>query len=596
MRANTQVNARQTKLKNYFPFESGMRGDDISVGANYQNNLSPNQGILEKKKQAEIFVDIKDFDSIEYIASHTPTTGDDQTLVFGYISGVLKLRVIDSDGTIITPATETVSSATGTVTGTLGSTTLTGSGSSYLSELTIGDYVQIDPGDGRVYKITDIASDTEATIDREYLGTTISGSTLKIYTNYGGTGDASFFGTITTRQKGDYTIIGSGGSAKMWNGYGITALSGVGTISMAHDGSRIGYIDVDGKAKFTDNSPTDGFTGGTGANAAGEYNTGIPVCTAIVEGGTGVVLFGERLAEAHWVEPNSASDEVSSRTKIESFSYRGSGVKNERFVASTGSTIVFMNEDGVFELDPYSGQFVNLIIGGKIERYWKEKIDPSNGFVVYDQENDTILACVALNSPQNNVFIAFDRREKGKPPFFVDNQYLACAGVVNGKIIGGANSGGVTTKLFDKFLVADATTSKSQYITEFDGLGSVQTVKNFQGVNIVAEASPESTVKVKVYFNNETEPSFEKTHLTKDLTTRDEGAVYGSYVFSVGVSDLTQEPVIRAERQKNGMRFNTIAIEVWEESVADFKLYDIILEYKQSNRLSQSVSLKHNLF
>jgi len=597
MKGDTKTNARKKELENYAPFVSGMRGDDISSGANYQMNMSNSRGILEKTKQDELLADITDFDSIEYVREHITETGTSQTLVFGFISSVLKLRVIDADGTILTPATQTVDSATGTVTGTLGSATLTGAGSAFLTDLTIGDYVIVDPGDGRVYQITAIASDTVATIDREYLGTTISGSTLKVYTNYGGTGDAVFFGTLVCRQSGKFSIIGHGGDSKMWNGYGITVLSGAGLISMANDGARKSYVDTDGKAKFTDNDPTSGFTGGTGANAAGNYNCGIPVCTAVVEGGTGVIFLGKRDAEAHWAEESNATDAVSSFTKIESFRYNGEGVENERFVCSTGNSIVIMNSSGIIEIDPYSGNYTNLIIGGKIERYWNEKIDHSNGFVVYDQENDRILAQVALDNPTNNVFIAFDRREKGKPPYFINNKYLGHASIVDGKVIGGANSGGIVNTLADNYLVAEGTPNKSKYITEFDGLGSPQSAKNLQSINVIAEASPDAILKLKAYFNNETEsPILEKTISVADLTTRDSGAVYGEYVFALGASDLIEENVIRGERYKFGMRFNTIAVEIWEESNANFKIYDILVEYKSSNRLDKSVSLKHNLF
>lgn len=597
MKADTRANARRKQLQTYAPFKFGMRGDDISNGANYQMNLSQNRGILEKTKQEELLKLIPDFTAIEYVSGHTPTTGNDQTLVFGYIGGELKLRVIDSDGTILTPATETVTPATGTVTATQGSKTLTGAGgSAFLTELSEDDYVIVDPGDGRVYQIVSVESDTEATIDREYLGTTIGGSTLKIYTNYGGTGDAVFFGTVVTRQSGDFSIIGHGGTAKMWNGYGIAALAGEGTISMANEGARKAYVDVDGKAKFTDNDPTNGFTGGTGANAAGNYNCGIPVSTAVIEGGTGVVFFGERDAEAHWVEPNNASDEVSSRTKIESFSYRGPGVKNERFVTSTGTSIVIMNADGIFEIDPYSGRSTNLIIGGKIERYWNEKIDPSNGFVVYDIENDVILAQVALDSPQNNVLLAFNRREKGMPPFLVSDKYFAHAGLVGGKVIGGANTGGNLFTLFDAFAIDAGTPQKSRYITEFDGLGSPQSPKNLQSITIITEASPEANLKMKAYFDNENEASLGKVLTIKDLTTKDGGAAYGEYTFAIGASDLVQEKVVRGERVKASTRFKTVAIEILEESSADFKIYDILVEYKSSGRLDSSISLKHNLF
>jgi len=417
-----------------------------------------------------------------------------------------------------------------------------------------------------------------------------------ILTPTGGLGDFVFSGLITTRQVGTDVIIGYDGGNKLWDGEAITANGDEEVISQARDGGRVGYINTDGKAKFTDNTPTSGFTGGTGANANGDYNCGIPIATAIVEGGTGVIILGERNAEAHWVQPNNASDEVSSRTKIESFSYLGEGVTSERFVCSTGETLGLLNKSGVHEMDSYSGRTTNLIIGGKIERYWKERVDMTNGFIFYDRTNDWLIAQVALDSPQNNVFLAFNRKEKGMPPFIIPEQYLSHAGVVGEDIIGALNAGGETFKLLDSYSIPDGTTSKSRYITEFDGLGTMQEDKNLLSVTAITDVNPDAILKMKVYFDNETVPSLEKTISIKDLTVPDGNAAYGEYVFAVGASDLVKEKVVRGEKVKAGMRFKTIAVELWEESSDNFKVYDILLAYKATGRLSQTMSLKNNLF
>jgi hypothetical protein len=416
-----------------------------------------------------------------------------------------------------------------------------------------------------------------------------------ILTPTGGDGDFTFTGIVTARQVGTAALIGHGGGAKQWDGVKIDPLAGAASVSIARDGSRLGYIGTDGTAHFTDNTPADGFTGGTGANADGDYNVGFALATAIIEAGTGVIIFGENAIEAHWVQPNNASDKVSSRTKIESFSYRGRGVKTERFATSTGNTIAFMNEDGVFEMNSYTGEATNLIIGGDIERYWNEKIDMTNGFIAYDQENDAIIAQVALGSPQNNVFLIFYRREKNAPGIISD-QYLNHAGVVGGNLIGGSNSSGETTTLFESFSTPDGTTNKTRYITEFDGLAALQTIKNLQSVTAILQMSPDAIVKMRAYYDNETTPSLEKIITAEDLTDPDCGATYGEYVFSLGASDLIQEQVIRGEKVKTGMRFNTIAIEILEESSAGFKIYDIIVEYKAGSLVSKTMSLKNNLF
>ena len=596
MRGDTKINARNKRSQAYAPFKLGMRSTDFTAGANYQMNLRQNQGVLEKIKQPEVLKELTDFDSIVYIGEHRGAS-EYQILAFGYIGGAIKLRAIKEDLTVITPGSQSVVTGTGTITTEQGNTKIVGVGTLFTAELTVGQTVVVDPGDGRVYTVGSITSDLEFHLDRPYEGTTIAGSALKIYENYGGSGDLSLWGTVTTRQVGTDVIVGYGGGALKWNGFGLSVLSGgVGNISMARDGSRIAYVDIENNAKFSDTTPLSGFTGGTGANAHGDYNCGIPKPTAVIEGGVGVIFFGEQDAEAHWQQPNNASDEVSSRTKIESFGYRGRGVKSERFLATTGQSIAFMNEDGVFEMNSFSGKVINLITGGKIERYWREKVDITNGFVVYDQENDLILAQVALDSPQNNVMLAFNRREKGTPPFIVSEQYLNHAGVVDGNLIGGSNSSGEITEVFKGFAVADGSVNKSRYITEWNGFGALQGEKNLQSVTGIIEAAPDSIVKMRAYFDNETTPSLEKIFTTKDLTVKSGGAAYGEYEFALGARDLIKERVVRGEKVITGMRFKTIAIEIIEESDAEFKIYDIIVEFKQANRLAKSMSLKSNLF
>jgi len=597
MRGQVTVNARRKQTKSYFPFSMGMRGQKFVSGANYQYNLLQNNGILEKVKQLYLTKNITDFAKILYITEYVKPLGDVQAVVFGETSsGDIKLRAVEADGTVITPGTEVITTLTGTADSTSGSDTLSGTSTLFTTELSVGDEVGLDPGDGQTYIVEQIVSDTSLKFNRAYVGSSITGSDLKLYTNKGGIGDGVFYGTVTARQIGTKLLIGHKNGAYTWDGEATAPISGLGSISIARDGARLGYITPDGNTKFTDNDPVSGFTGGTGANADGDYNSGISFPTAIVEGGTGVIIFGKQKAEAHWVQPNSASDEVSSQTKIESFRYLGKGVSSERFVVSTGNSVGFMNEDGVFLMDPYSGKVTNLIIGGKIERYWKDKIDHTSGFMAFDQENNILIAQVSLDSSQNNVFLAFDLDEKGTPPSIIGDKYLQHASIVDGKLVGGSSSTGDIYKLFYGFSTPDGGVYKSRYITEFDGLGALQSEKNLIGITFITETSPEATLKLRAYFDNETEYSLEKTITTKDLTTNALSNVYGRYVFAIGASDLVNELVIRGERYRAGMRFNTIAIEIIEESDADFKIYDIMVEYLSSNRISKTMSLKNNLF
>ena len=591
---NPRSNYRRKTRKSYFPFQKGMRGQIFTNGANYQLNLQQKQGVLEKIKQSAFKALINNFDSIVYITGHQLTDGTYQALIFGLDGSDIKLRVIEPDGTITTP--------------TSGAGDLVFSGlvtSRQVNENTLISY----SGGARTWNGTEIGNNNIATETLtgsitgilDYSGT-IAGTVILTSIEHGLKTGETITITGTTNYNGDYVV-----TVTSANDFYITEtftsnqtgswsyLNNFNIISTARDGSRLAFIDNNGKPRFTDNNPSNGFSGATGANASGDYNCGLSVSTAVIEGGAGVVIFGRNGAEAHWVQPNNASDEVSSRTKIESFNYQGTGVINERFVCSTGSSIIFMNKDGVFEMNPFTGQSVNLVDDGKIKRYWDEQIDIEFGFVSYDPETDTIIAQVSLNSPQNNTLICFARRE-GNPPYFIDNHYLAHIGNVGGGLVGGSNSTGETFNLFMGYSITEGGTGKARYVTEFDGLGQVHEEKTLYSVTAVLGVSPTANVKVRAYFDNELSASFEKTYTPQDLTTLNEDAVYGEYVFALGAVDLVQERIINGQNVKANSRFSTIAIEIIEESDANFEIYDIILEYKRTGRLSKTISLKNNLF
>jgi hypothetical protein len=71
---------------------------------------------------------------------------------------------------------------TGTVTATLSSSTITGSGTSFASPADVGKFLQVtqSTGDKKWYKIASVASTTSLTLDIPYEGTTVAGGTYRI--------------------------------------------------------------------------------------------------------------------------------------------------------------------------------------------------------------------------------------------------------------------------------------------------------------------------------------------------------------------------------------------------------------------------------
>ncbi|MBU1235126.1 MAG: hypothetical protein KKD01_20045 [Proteobacteria bacterium] len=110
----------------------------------------------------------------------------------GYASGVgiittppnnkVFLREVNSNDTVQTSnneeiygrSTSVVTALTGLSTWTQGSATILGSGTIYTSQLAVGDWIKLD-SNGQAYKIANIASDSELTLESIYTGTTGSG-------------------------------------------------------------------------------------------------------------------------------------------------------------------------------------------------------------------------------------------------------------------------------------------------------------------------------------------------------------------------------------------------------------------------------------
>lgn len=83
-------------------------------------------------------------------------------------------QVFDNSNAYIGVGSGNPTSLAGTVSVTNGSTTVTGSGTSFTSALNVGDMIKVD-ADGTWYKVAAIGSNTSLTLETAYAGTTASG-------------------------------------------------------------------------------------------------------------------------------------------------------------------------------------------------------------------------------------------------------------------------------------------------------------------------------------------------------------------------------------------------------------------------------------
>jgi len=334
-----------------------------------------------------------------------------------------------------------------------------------------------------------------------------------------------------------------------------------------------------------------------GVLSSAKYGTSIRAPRAIVTAGMGVIIVGETASEAHKVVPNNASDEISADTKIDNYNDRELGVQLNKQAVMGNSFVWRLTKEGIMRTNPFNGETVNVTDFGKMRRYWTTKVDTTDGSIGYDEENEQVVASVKVGG-QNDTLICIDSTKEDMPISVKTSAYYASLGTINNQLYGGGSRDGTIDKLFLTRTESDAGNVVFRYISEWDELASQLYWKNFKRMFIAANLSPSSSMTVKIYFDGETDASYTETFTTQDTTEATSGdAPYGIYQFrGGGFVDLVEENSDEAGESKKTKRFSTVAIEIYENSGADFTVHDVIFEYKSKNKFYHSFTHKNVLF
>jgi len=375
----------------------------------------------------------------------------------------------------------------------------------------------------------------------------------------------------------------------LWDGADLTLMgNNVGGVqALGNDGVRmVAGFRTGSKFSRVDIISTNQFTGGAGVASSADYNSSKDV-KAIVTLSSGIVLMGKRGAELHYVRENAVANAPDTDTKLKEFFYDGEGVDDVRRIDKAENDIFFINNNGIQEMKSYSGKASGLTDEGKIARYFRNfKIGESQAFYVAKEK---LAYCLVASGVSNDVAVLIDYEKKERDVIVRSAQnYNGIAGI-NDRVFGF-----IGTKIKELF-AGFSESVKFRWASEWDGLSSASNQKFLHQIVIRAYCNNNSKFRVKVRFDGQLDPIFEKEFTTPQPAGSFEGADWGNYTVGLGEFLETEEIGGISARNHNGGMFNTISIEIEEESAFPFRLQEIIYTYQETGIFNNEKVLRSPL-
>lgn len=423
---------------------------------------------------------------------------------------------------------------------------------------------------------------------------------LSIVTPSGGAGDVAFtssnFDMVTIGTTGYISNESASTQGYSWDGAALTAITNFPTSPkfILRDGNRITTL-----KSFSGETLSD-YTAGTGVAATGNYAISLEPVGG-VEAGIGSIFFGKMGAEAHKVIPNNASDDVSAKTKIENFSYTGLGIQNTHQVVAGKNNVYFLNEEGIQEMNPYTGATTNLVDIGNIKRRYAN-FNLTNAIIEYDSKNDRICVIVRTRG-QNDTCIMVDTFREDRAISISPGSYFSSMANVNNQLYGGSSHDGKVVKMFDTFTDRDGGKLTFRWIMEWDALTNAMLEKRLKQFSIFASLNPQSSFKALLRKDGSHDPIATQTFTTTAalgtgvLGTNRE--VWGKYILNLGggrdvaTSDTSTDRMLKTRKNS---KISTYSLEIIETSFYDFKVYDVLLQWKTKGKLIRSETFPNTLF
>ena len=429
----------------------------------------------------------------------------------------------------------------------------------------------------------------------------------------GGGGDVEFTSAVF-----DFVQIGTTGviinnsattQCYTWDGAALTALSNVAAspIFCTKDGTRlvVGYASAptgyNSNVIFSraDFASAGDFESGTGVNAEGSYNTTLKAKDAI-EGNTGIIIYGDIGIEAHWVRTNDASDAVSSKTKIEAFSSTSVGVSTAHRAVGGKQFVYHVNATGLYKMNPFSGEAINLVENaGTLRRYW-EDLTLDNTKITYSPKEGAIIVSLTITGNTNDRLMCY--YEESETIVFKTRVYARGLAVIDNQLYAGEEAGKIT-KVFSSGTYSDRDDSAiiTQIITEWRAPLSAHIEKRMLKAGVVCALDEDSRADISFYTNG-SEDAVASTSITLSGTVSggETTEQVGIYLMGIGAEEDTEDisgSLVRASnRQITTGIFLTYAMGVREESVEDFVLDSLFVDWLTYGKDSVSTTFARHLF
>lgn len=428
-----------------------------------------------------------------------------------------------------------------------------------------------------------------------------------VVTPTGGAGDVDFESNIIRYAQISLTGYISSftkSSIYLWDGSSLTTISGAtGYTSLSKEGIRLVYTG-NGVAGFSGaDNPLTGLASGIGSEAYGNYTpntSGTPV--AAYASSVGTLLAFTSGFELHTIVQLDSGDGLKDDTRILDFQYKGEGIRNANQFCFGSYYGYAVNKSGIIRIDPRFGRSVNLLEeeektkSYRIKEYF-DSFDQTNAVIAYAPKQQMI--CVALNTNntgQNDIVLLY---HEPTGDFHVVKGNYDTFGVVNEELYAGSSVDGRVFKLFDRNTYSDGygNTRKVRLISEWDTIGDHNRQKIPLDFFSFFNAHSESTVTINLYINGDIDaPVATFTHTPDDqVDTSDMVSTLGEYILGMGRGDDASASDYSGKNLFNEP-FYSYCWEIIEESIYDFVVNDVTLEFIAGVELPQSNSLANKPF
>lgn len=507
-------------------FERGMRSvPDTGTGWHLIENMQLSTGRLVKQYGVSTYATVPDATEITYLFPYRKADNTGQLLAIYPSGSTWKVRAIEPDATILTPA----------------------SGGSYAGD------------------------------------TAFSGSSFS-FVQIGLTGYLS----------------NTDGSIYQWDGTGLTAVSNsFSSIQFAAAEGRRLVAESDGVVNFSrgDQVPITAFSGGTERDVSGAYTVSFSeLPTAAIAAGGGTVIFSRQGAEMHRITEFVDGSGIAAETRTVEWESTGGGVDGPEKICRAEDKVYFVNTEGLWELNPFSGSTRNLLSeAGAIEDYWKTYDTSTLRIAACPQEQMILLLVTETGQDLPDRLLCYHLPYKA---WYIKRGTTARSMATLGRTaFAGSARDGKVFQLFSSgsYTDFDGASTKVRAVSEWDHFGYPHRPKLIRGVRATVSQHPDSSSLTQVFTDGFDDAVALKSLTVSDATdTSGTAGLVGGYEYGLGKPDriTNTDAVFSLTLSSRAMK---TCVEITEESVYPFAVASLEVSARLQGEVNTTKQLARQL-